>query len=58
MLYSNAPRSGERGTVTSVPLGRRRATCLRGPGGGVVYVDWDGLGTLGVSSFDIDRVKR
>jgi hypothetical protein len=56
--YPNLPKRGERGTVTSISLGHRRATCMRGPGGGLVYVDWDGGGTAGVSSFDIDRVKR
>ena len=61
MLYSDypdPPRHGERGTVTSIPLGGRRvATCMKGPGGGLVYVDWDDVGTMGVSSFDLDRVS-
>jgi len=61
MLYSQGyglPKRGGRGTVTSLSLGSRRTTCLKGPGGGLVYVDWDDVGTMGVSSFDIDRVKR
>lgn len=57
-LYSQAPRRGERGRVISIPLGRGRATCMRGPGGGLIYVDWEKSGTFGVSSVDIDRVKR
>lgn len=56
--YPDPPRHGERGTVVSIPLGGRRATCMRGPGGGLVYVDWDRGGTFGVSSIDIDRVGR
>jgi hypothetical protein len=56
--YPTAPRHGERGTVVSIPLGGRRATCLRGPGGGLVYVKWDRAGHAGVSSYDLDRVKR
>ena len=62
MLYSDypdPPRHGERGTVTSIPLGGGRSrTCMKGPGGGLVYVDWDRGGTFGVSSYDIYRVKR
>jgi len=56
--YPHLPKTGERGTVRSISLGRRRATCMRGPGGGLVYVEWDRAGHAGVSSYDIDRVKR
>lgn len=57
-LYSKSPRRGEEGSVRSVPLGRGRATCMRGPGGGLVYVEWDYSGFVGVSSRDIDRAKK
>jgi hypothetical protein len=56
--YPTLPKRGEKGTVTSIPLGGRRGTCMKGPGGGLVYVKWDRGGFAGVSSFDIDRVKR
>lgn len=54
---SKRPARGETGTVRSVSFGRGRATCMRGPGGGLVYVDWDRTGFVGVSSHDIDRAK-
>lgn len=41
-LYSGqAPGQGECGTVESVPTGGGRATCMPGPLGGLVYVNWD-----------------
>lgn len=54
-LYMRPPRIGERGSVTSIPLGARRATCLPGPGGGLVYVDWDEAGPRGIAPGDIER---
>jgi hypothetical protein len=42
------PRAGEHGTVTSLPTGRGRATCMGGPAGGLVYVNWDGGCVAGV----------
>lgn len=48
-LYSgDAPRTGECGAVTTLPMGGRRASCMPGPGGGLVYVDWDQSRTAGV----------
>lgn len=41
-LYGKGgPRDGECGTVRKVPVGFGRRTCMPGPGGGLVYVDWD-----------------
>ncbi len=37
----DGPAMGECGTVKSVSLGRGRRTCMPGPVGGLVYVDWD-----------------
>jgi len=57
-LYSRAPKPGTYGRVTTVPLGGgRRATCMRGPGGGLVYVRWEGSDTMGVSMNDIVKVR-
>lgn len=57
--WHGAPRQGERGNVVSLPVGGgRRATCMKGPGGGLVYVAWDAGSTMGVSSRDIDRVTK
>lgn len=59
MLYgSYAPPSGARGSVTSIPLGGRRATCMPGPGGGLVYVRWDEHSTCGVSPRDLTKLKK
>lgn len=55
-LYSyKVPKNGEGGSVVSIPLGGRRATCMRGPGGGLIYVKWDSGFTVGVSSIDVDK---
>jgi hypothetical protein len=52
MLYQGSnyapPNPGEEGTVVSIPVGGRSSTCLPGPGGGMVYVDWDKRGIVGV----------
>jgi hypothetical protein len=56
-LYSYAvPRHGEVGVVTSIALGRGRGTCMKGPGGGLVYVKWPSVGHAGVSAYDLDKV--
>lgn len=52
-LYSNPPKKGAQGAVTTVPLGVRRAHYLRGPGGGLVYVNWDNHPVQGVSLHDL-----
>jgi hypothetical protein len=57
-LYSHAPDVGARGTVTSVPLGGRRATHLAGPGGGLIYVAWDDGSFQGVSSIDLTLASK
>lgn len=58
-LYGyRVPRNGEGGRVTTVPVPGGRKTCMRGPGGGLVYVKWDSGFTTGVSSIDLDRAKR
>lgn len=58
-LYSPpTPKQGELGTVTAVSFGARHRACLPGPGGGLVYVKWDQLGTMGVSPIDLGKIKR
>lgn len=39
-FYSTHPRIGSCGNVTSVPLPGGRKTCMPGPRGGLVYVNW------------------
>jgi len=53
MLYSRHPKVGETGTVTTIPLGGGRSHYMAGPGGGMLYVDWDQSGTMGVSPRDV-----
>lgn len=57
-MYSMAPMVGTKGSVVAVPLGRGKATYLKGPGGGLVYVKWDSLGVLGVSPIDVVVLKK
>lgn len=60
-MYSRAyclPKPGEAGTVTTVPLPGGRKTCMPGPGGGLVYVKWDGGCTVGVAPQDLARGKK
>lgn len=60
-LYSRTygtPPEGTTGSVTSIPVGSRKSTCMPGPGGGLVYVEWDNWGVLGVSSHDIEFTKK
>jgi hypothetical protein len=41
-LYSYpVPAPGARGTITSVRMGGGLRTYVDGPGGGLVYVEWD-----------------
>lgn len=57
MLYSSPPAVGARGYVTTVFLGGKRRTSISGPGGGLVYVDWDDDSFQGVSSIDLFEVR-
>jgi hypothetical protein len=60
-LYSTPPPLGDEGRVTTtlVPTGRgmARRTYMRGPGGGLVYVNWNRVGVMGVALQDIERVR-
>ena len=55
--YSNAPEVGEQGTVTTMP-GFGARTYLPGPGGGLLYVDWDELGVSGIAPQDLEKVNK
>ena len=55
--YSNAPEVGEQGTVTTMP-GFGNRTYLPGPGGGLLYVDWDELGVSGIAPQDLEKVNK
>jgi len=58
MLYSyRVPEKGALGTVTTIWLSGKDRTCLPGPGGGLVYVDWDAGFMVGISRYDLDRVS-
>jgi hypothetical protein len=58
LLYSGkVPRKGEEGTVVKIPLGGGSSHYMKGPGGGLVYVNWDTLGTMGVAPQDIVKMK-
>jgi len=57
VLYSQHPELGEQGTVTTMP-GFGKRTYLPGPGGGLLYVDWDQAGTIGVSPNDVDKASK
>ena len=54
-FYSSHPVIGEEGTVTPVSLGVKKAVCLPGPRGGLVYVEWDKSGFEGVFATDVER---
>jgi hypothetical protein len=57
-LYSYpVPPVGACGTVTPVSFGGFSRTWLRGPGGGLVYVQWDSGPFCGVSRRDVERVS-
>lgn len=54
VLYSDrVPEPGARGTVTAVRTAGGLRTYLDGPGGGFVYVEWDGDGLVGVAMRDL-----
>ena len=56
-LYSKHPPVGDVGRVVQIPVGRRKAHYLPGPGGGLLYVRWEKLGgALGVSLLDVERL--
>lgn len=55
-LYSNPPEVGEEGEVTTVAHVGGRRSSMKGPGGGLLYVKWDKLGTMGVSPRDVEVV--
>jgi hypothetical protein len=54
-LYSyRVPEPGTRGTVTAARTAGGVRTYVDGPGGGLVYVEWDGDGLVcGVSMRDV-----
>jgi hypothetical protein len=47
------PATGARGTITSVRLGGGLRTYVDGPGGGLVYVEWDDGLVCGISLRDL-----
>lgn len=52
------PRSGTIGKAVKMNLGSRtRQTCLPGPGGGLIYVQFPS-GTIGVSKYDLQAVAK
>ena len=57
MFYTGAhePRRGEFGTTVALPVPGGKKTCMPGPRGGLVYVDWDGAGVSGAFKRDIER---
>lgn len=57
-LYSNPPRIGEAGTVTTVAGPRGQMSYMPGPGGGLVYVDWDEAGVMGIAPQDLMPVYQ
>jgi hypothetical protein len=58
-LYSNPPAIGEEGEVTTTSFGAGgKRSFLKGPGGGLLYVKWDRLGTMGVSPRDVEVVGK
>ena len=54
VLYTHHPEIGEEGTVGTMP-GFGKRTYLPGPGGGLLYVNWDQSGLIGVSPNDVDK---
>jgi hypothetical protein len=54
-LYSQPrPKKGDRGVVVGVNVGRGNATYIPGPGGGLVYVDWETIGVMGTAPQDLE----
>jgi hypothetical protein len=56
VLYSRHPEIGEEGSVGTMP-GFGKRTYLPGPGGGLLYVNWDDSGMIGVSPNDVEKAK-
>lgn len=56
MLYGQQPypQRGEEGYVTTIA----GSIGMRGPRGGLVYVDWDQVGTAGVFAADLERIGK
>lgn len=52
-LYRDPPTPGATGTVTTIPFPGGRRFSLPGPGGGLVYIDWDDGYMMGVSPIDL-----
>jgi hypothetical protein len=58
-LYNSPPPVGAEGTVTEINFGGgQKKSFLPGPGGGLLYVDWDGYGMQGVSPIDLELVRK
>jgi hypothetical protein len=55
--FAASPKIDEGGTVTEFPTPRGKASCMPGPGGGMVYVDWDKSGSFGVFRNHLEFVK-
>lgn len=51
------PNAGELGTVSTVSFGSCRRHHMPGPGGGLVYVNWDTSRFSGVFLRDLERAK-
>jgi hypothetical protein len=59
LLYSNPPEEGEEGTVTTVSFGGAgKRSSLKGPGGGLLYIEWDKHGHMGVSPRDVEVIGK
>lgn len=55
-MYSHPPRTGEEGTVSTVA--GVSGPYMPGPGGGLLYVDWDESAFQGVSLWDVVVLPR
>lgn len=51
------PRRGAIGTVVTVSVPGGRKTCMRGPGGGLIYVKWGEGHIVGVAEFDLEVAR-
>jgi hypothetical protein len=59
LLYSNPPEEGEEGTVSTVSFGGAgKRSSLKGPGGGLLYIEWDKHGHMGVSPRDVEVIGK
>jgi len=52
-----SPRSGMVGSVVAIPVPGGRKTCMMGPRGGLIYVEWDDFGVSGVFRADLVRAR-